>query len=200
MELEELKKVWNVKEPEVTYSKQALRDIFEVRTKRAVSRINRNMLWDGAFMILATIGFIAVTFALGLKDRFMISGELLLIATVLGIHYRIKHLTINKFHFANSGIVTSIRRITNKLKGYIILYKILIPTLSAALYLLYCLNVHFYKYGSYSLSALNASSIITVLLITVICYLITRRITQIMYGKELQKLQELSREFDTPNS
>ncbi|ELR69249.1 hypothetical protein C900_05320 [Fulvivirga imtechensis AK7] len=197
MELDELKRAWNTKSPKIEYTKTTLNDIFEIRTKRAVGKINRNMLWDAILMLIATAGFIVITFALGLKSRFMISGELILIATILGIHYRIKYLTINKFDFEDSGIGVAIRKVIKRLKGYIILYKILIPALSAVLYLLYCSNAYYYEYGSYSLSELGTSSIAPVLLITITCYLVAWKVTQIMYGQELKKLQELSNEFDT---
>lgn len=196
MELDELKKIWEAKNAEVKYSKPALKDIFEVRVKRAIGRINKNMLWDAILMITATVGFIAITFILGLKDRYMISGELLLIATILFIHYRIKHLTINSFNFENNGVGGAVKKVIRRLKGYIFLYKILVPAMTGGLFLLYQANLYYYQFGSYSLEVISGTTIFIALAIAVVAYFLTTWVTYNMYGKELIRLKQLSEDIE----
>ena len=196
MELDDLKRAWDVENPKIEYTKATLKDIFEIRTKRAVSNINKSMLWDAILMITATAGFIVITFALGLKSRFMISGELALIATILSIHYRIKYLTINNFNFEDSGMGTAIRKVIKRLKGYIILYKILIPVLSAGLYLLYNVNAHYYITGVYSFDAFSGMDVVVTMLIAIVSYLLIYGTTYFMYTGELRRLEKFCEELE----
>lgn len=190
MELEELKEAWKAKHENVHYSRNELNSIFEIKTKRALRGINRSMWIDAILMILATAGFVAVTFILGLKSRYMISGELLFVATLLGLHYRIKYLTFNKLDLTKDGIKAAITRVIRKVKGYLLLYKILIPTFAGGLFLLYEFNLHYYNTNEFILEQ-PFKSVGIALIIALLALVITNFVIHIMYGKELKKLEKL---------
>lgn len=193
MELDELKSAWNKASSEVKYSQAALKDIFEVRTKQAVGNMNRKMLWDALFMVAATAAFIALTFILGLRSRFMVSAELVFLAAILILHYRIKYLTINRFDFEATGIVTMLTKVVIRLKRYILLYRTAVPVLAAALYLLYRINVRYYQSGIYTTDAIEPADIGIAIAIAAATWALSYVITRIMYSKEVVRLENLVR-------
>ncbi|UII30271.1 hypothetical protein LVD17_18420 [Fulvivirga ulvae] len=189
MELDELKETWKNTAP-VHYNRKELDSIFEIKTRRSLQGINRSMLTDAVLMVLATAGLMTITFILGLKSRYIISGELLLVAILLGLHYRIKYLTFNKINLNKNSIKEAISRITKKVSLYLLLYKVLTPLVAVSLFVLYEANTNFYKTGYYSLNdplyVLVVASGIGILVLV-----LTHFITKAMYGKELQRLKQL---------
>lgn len=194
MELNELKKMWETEDQPLRYERAELTRIFEMRTKRAVARITKNMLLDAILMLVTTAGFVAVTFILGLKSRFVISGELMTIALILGIHFQIKYRTLHRLDFTTTGIQEAIQLVVRKLKNYIMFYKISIPLLSGGLFVWYRLNVHYYKYGTYTLDHPWREGVITGV-ITIAVFFLTLWLTRLMYGAELKKLQQLQKDL-----
>lgn len=189
MELDELKETWKTSNP-VHYNREELDSIFEIKTRRSLKSINRSMLNDAFLMVLATAGFITLTFILGLKSRYVISGELVLVATLLGIHYRIKYLTINKINLNQNSIKEAISLIIKKVRVYLVLYKVLTPLIAGGLYLLYEVNAHYYQAGSYSLAD-PVFSLGIAAGIALLALVLTHLITRAMYGRELGRLRQL---------
>ncbi|MEM6524858.1 MAG: hypothetical protein AAF693_13730, partial [Bacteroidota bacterium] len=60
MELEQIKR--HVLETQPTYSQAEIEDIFSIRTKKSLSKVNSNMFWDAVFMGLSVVGLVSVTF------------------------------------------------------------------------------------------------------------------------------------------
>ena len=194
MELDELKEAWKTRDKDVHYSRNELESIFEIKTRRSLREINKSMLTDAVFMILATAGFMSVTFILGLKGRYVISGELLLVATLLGLHYRIKYLTFNKINFNKNNIKEAVARIIKKVRVYLWLYKVLTPLIASGLFLLYQANLSYYQTGIYALNT-PFYSISIAAGIGILALILTHFITQAMYGKELNRLRKLYEEL-----
>ncbi len=97
MELEEVKDYIRKEQP--NYSRAEIQDILRIRTKRSLSRVNSTMFWDAVFMGLTVAMLVGVTFIIGLKDKYIISLELIGLAFCLFIHYRIKYRLLNKINF-----------------------------------------------------------------------------------------------------
>ncbi|MBL6449519.1 hypothetical protein JMN32_24620 [Fulvivirga sp. 29W222] len=193
MELNELKKTWQEAKP-VQYSRKELDSIFEIKTRRSLKSINRSMLTDAVFMVLVTAGFVSITFILGLKSRYIISGELLFIAILLCLHYRIKHLTLSRINLSENNITEAILQIIKKVKGYLLLYKVLTPLIAGGLFILYQVNTNFYNTGIYSLPR-PAFTIGIALSTGILVLALTHFITTTMYGKELKRLKQMYKDL-----
>ncbi len=125
MELEELKQRNWLKE--IKYSRAELESIFEVRTKSSVKDINRKMLLDALFMLLTTSILILVTFLLGLKSRYLISGQIIGFALLLLMHYKIKYIMLNRVSFHKDHIRKGIIKVYSRLRNYVVAYYIIVP-------------------------------------------------------------------------
>ena len=132
MELEELKSKLNVSD--VRYSTSELNEIFEVRTKHAVSKINQKMWFDAILMIFTAVTLIAATFLIGLQDRYLISSEIIILSMVLLLHYRIKYHLLNRINF-EEAFNKALKKVSHRLTIYMTVYVILIPLGVGILYL-----------------------------------------------------------------
>ncbi|UII26483.1 hypothetical protein LVD15_24830 [Fulvivirga maritima] len=197
MELDELRKSWKAQTDEVKYSKKEVDEIFEVKTKRSLKTLNRNMLTDALLMALTTLAFISVSFLLGLKDRVWISAELITMALVLTLHYKIKYHLINQFDFEVNGVKSAMIKTIDKLKRYIKIYKIGIPCISTLLFITYLIRVNFYQHGVYFSSDLLTWK----WALAPVCYLTTHLIVHVlakwMYGKSISKMESDLKKLDS---
>ena len=185
MDIDKLKKDWQQSTDDLRYSRAALNSIFEVKTKRSLRQINRSMWLDAVIMLLVTASFIVISFMLGLKDRYVISGELLLVALLLYIHYKIKRMMLNQVQFTDSNIKNVLERIISKMQVYLYAYSIIIPATGAGLYLLYQYNLSTYSRMPFTLAT---TDILITSCVGATLFLITRFICRLMYGHELDKL------------
>ncbi len=131
MELEELKtKKW---QNEVSYSLDELESIFEIRTKSTIKNVNRKMFIDAMLMLLTTTVLISTTFWLGLRSKYIVSGQIIGFACFLLMHYRIKYLILNNVNLLSNTIRDGIASVYKRLYNYIIAYYIFIPIFAISL-------------------------------------------------------------------
>ena len=189
MELDELKSKLDVSD--VLYSASELNDIFAVKTKHAVNRINRKMWWDAVFMVLTAATLIVTTFLIGLRDRYLISSEIIILSAALFIHYRIKYYLLNKINFEEkfNHAVTKVRR---RLRVYMRIYEVVIPLGIAALYL----NIQIDLIAMKHTEALDKIIRLgfTLPLISVV-YVLTKKLVHLIYGPDLEKLNTIVNEM-----
>lgn len=188
MELDDLKKL--IEERPISYSRNELESIFEIKTKRELNGINRKMRWDMIFMVITATVIIGVAFLLGLSDRFSLSVELILLVSVVSIHYRIKYFKINEINLSKYNLATGLTKSIKSLRFYIKLYRIFIPALATV----------FYGYQRWMLlktkkdlpdqiSEVLIESLL-VMIVGVSVYFLTKWMSEKLYGKELRKMEE----------
>lgn len=131
MEFDVLKK--QLEESAPHYSRNEIESIFEIRAKRTVSDFNKVMQIDLIVMAVVALLMVALTFALGLKEKYFISLEILLIAGLLYVHFRIKKAVIQR-QLANTGIILSIEKVISRIRCYVTVYKVLIPVIICSVY------------------------------------------------------------------
>lgn len=188
MELDELKDL--IKDKPVSYSRNELESIFSIKTKREVDGINKKMLWDMVLMIAMAAVIIGLAFLLGLRDRFSLSVEVVLLVALISIHYRIKHLKISRINLSRYDLTTGIKKVVKTLKLYLKLYTIVVPLLGSV----------FYGYQRWQFlriknnlpadvnNVLMESAILIAVGITI--YFITRWVSQKLYGKEVKRMED----------
>lgn len=132
MELDEIKR--SVESSHINYSRAEIEDIFRIRTRRSLSKLNSKMLWDAVLMFCSVVVLVVATFLIGLEDRYLISMEITGLAVLLYIHYRIKYYLLNRFNF-DIDIKTSAQKTVKRLSIYLNVYKLLIPVGITGLYL-----------------------------------------------------------------
>ena len=187
MELDELKELIN--EKPISYSREELESIFQIKTKRQLGEVNKKMRVDMILMILTALGIISVAFFLGLRDRLSLSAEVILLVGLVLIHYRIKYVKVNQINLFKYDVRAGVEKSVNSLKFYLKLYKIVIPFFTA----------FFYSYQRTVLLNIKGTipqgisewsfEIGIVLLIMVLTFFLTQWISQRLYGKELTKLE-----------
>lgn len=187
MKLEDLKKT--LIDGNIKYSNQELENIFELRTKRTLSTINKKMLADVLLMILTTMILVSSTFILGLKSKFIISGEIIGFSFIAFVHYQIKYRLLNVFNFEENSLLKSVIKIKNRLSNYLIFYKIIIPIFFSLLLTKYLFD----QYNNWN-DILDFWPLIGLTIL--ISFLIVNKLTSILYGKELRKLKEVIASFN----
>jgi hypothetical protein len=187
MELEDLKKT--LVDKKIKYSNQEIENIFEIRTKRTVSTINKKMMTDVILMILTTLILVSVTFILGLKSKFIISGEIIGFSLMAFVHYQIKYRLLNDFNFEKNSLLQSVTKIKNRLNYYLISYKIIIP-----IFFSFLLTKYLFDQDNNWNNILELWPIISAT--AIISFLIVNKLTSILYGKELRKLKEVIISFN----
>ena len=105
MGIEDLKK--DIQESQINYSRTEIEDIFRIRTKRSLSKINIKMLWDAVLMAVSVVVLVVATFMIGLKDKYLVSLEIIGVMLFLFIHYRIKYRLLNKLNFELDLVVSA---------------------------------------------------------------------------------------------
>ena len=182
MEFNELKRGWRQLDLErVKYSKEELDSIFEVRTKRNISKINKSMLVD-AILMMITAGFlIFTTFILNLQSRYLVSLEILGFVFVMLVHYKIKYTLINRQpDFESEDLLSGISVIVKRIKNYVLAYKLIVPLIICALYARF----------NYTAS-LDINYLWLLAPIFLGGFLIVHWTCRLMYGKALGELLEL---------
>ncbi|MEM7109412.1 MAG: hypothetical protein AAF519_14395 [Bacteroidota bacterium] len=190
MEFEKIKR--HVEENRPVYSKTELEDIFTLRTKRSLSKINSKMFWDALFMVFSVVILVIATFMIGLKDRISISLELVGLSAFLFVHYRIKYHLLNKPNI-DLSIKNSVKRSLKTLKTYLKLYQILIPTGVTALYLKIQWDLWFIM--DWSTPEITLRSTFSIL-IFVLIWMVTKKLIRVMYIPQTIRLHELISELD----
>ncbi|UII20058.1 hypothetical protein [Fulvivirga ligni] len=189
MTLENLKKDWNEKTQHAKYSKAELESIFEMRTKRSMKKLNTNMLMDAIFMMLTTVAFIAISYALGLENLLWISCGMVSIACTLLIHYKIKYRSLNHLNFEDQGIRSALSKSLNRLTMYIKLYKVAVPTISTILYLSYLIQLNYYKHQSLFSKELLTWKLAVAPVVFFASYLLVITLIRLMYKKTLEDIK-----------
>ncbi len=190
MELDELKNKLNA--VHIHYSAQELNEIFEIRTKRAVSNVNRKMLWDAILMVIVAAGLIAVTFLTGLKSRYLVSGEIVAMSVLLLIHYRIKYYLLNTIGF-DGNIRQAMFQCLNRMQLYMYVYWTVVPLGISLLYL--DLQNQLIRLIEPDTSELIVRYAL-VLPLGLVIFFITRKLTYVLYGQDMDRLRGLIREMD----
>lgn len=185
MELEQIKR--HVLETQPTYSQAEIEDIFSIRTKKSLSKVNSNMFWDAVFMGLSVVGLVSVTFVLGLKDKYLISIEIIGLAFCLLIHYRIKHRLLNRFNF-EIDIQNAAKRLVNSLSSFMRLYLWLVPSAISVLYLYIQFRLYHLSNWLIFETTVRFALVIPLLLITLF---LTKGLIRIMYQRHLDELKEI---------
>ncbi|MBL3657564.1 hypothetical protein [Fulvivirga sediminis] len=196
MELDELRKSWKAQTDEAKYSKREINEIFEVKTKRSLKVLNRSMLFDALLMIVTIVAFISYSFLMGLKDRLWISAELITMALVLTLHYKIKYNLINQLDFEANGVKSAMTKTIRKLKKYIKIYETAIPCISTLLFITYLARVNFYEHGTYFSSALITYKLAFAPLCYLATWLIVKFLAKWMYGKSILKMESDLKKLD----
>lgn len=183
MKLDDLK---NKNRP-IEYSRAELEGIFEVRTKRSIQNINRTMLKDALTMLLTAIVFIAITFGLGLSERYFIAIEIVALSLLLLIHYRVKYALLNNINLANEGLKVGLIKLLNRVNAYMTIYKMVIPLFTGLIYLR----------TIFILDSVSFPYIIILLPLTFTIYLLTRHFCDRIYGEDINKLKGLLIELES---
>lgn len=190
-ELDELKSTWNGKQ--LAYSKAALSDIFEVKTKRTVRAINRTMLLDYTLMLIAAAGLIALTFFLGLKSRYIVALEILTVTSLMIIHYGIKYRVINSVNLQHNDVKHSISKLSNRLNAYLLAYRVVIPVFIGAVYLKIQWNLLQIKGVEWQEELLAIGLAVPIMVLT---YFLVQWISKRMYGRAIEQLKQLKEQWD----
>ncbi len=173
----------------VQYSRTEINQIFEFKTERSLKSTNRKMLLDLLLMGVTTIILIAITFYIGLQSRFMVSGQIVIIACVLIIHYRIKYILLNNVDLTKDGIKSAVLKIKNRLEGYMVFYQAILPLFFALL----MVKFQFDTYGKWN-EVLGhwhytiATLVISFIVVKLLCYKI--------YGNDLSNFKKLFDSLD----
>ncbi|MEO0555432.1 MAG: hypothetical protein AAF149_19655 [Bacteroidota bacterium] len=190
MELDEIKK--SVESSQANYSRNEIEDIFRIRTKKSISKINSKMLWDAVFMLVTVVILVSATFMIGLKNKYLISFEIICMAAFLLIHYRIKYYLLNKLNF-ELDIKASIHVAVKRLKIYINIYKMIVPSAIAGFYL----KIQFDLFTITDWSVFEIAVRFGLFLpLSVLVFVITDRLTKLMYSNQLHELKSLSKDLD----
>jgi hypothetical protein len=180
MELEDLKE--RITDNTVNYSRTELEQIFQLRTKRTVSQINNKMLIDVLLMILTTAVLVTATFIIGLRSRYVVSGQIIGFSILIFIHYRIKHVLLNRTVNSKYGIREATKKLIHLLNIYINAYKIILPNFFALLVV-----KHFYDLSqNWEIVISNWPLILTAF---VFGFLAAYMSSKIIYGKEIERLK-----------
>lgn len=187
MELDKLK--GKVDFSTVKYSKDELDNIFQLRIKGNIASMNKKMLMDAILMGLVTSLLVAITFYIGLRNRYVISMELVGFAVLLLIHYRIKYVLLNNVNLHAQTVNSTVEKVYKRFKAYWIAYHWFVPMLSAALSIQLC-RVLNYQFDSWQL-------IVATVMTMIISWVITHNVVKRLYGKEYQSLQKINHRFQS---
>ncbi|HNP19633.1 MAG TPA: hypothetical protein PKL31_14445 [Fulvivirga sp.] len=187
MELEELKE--QIADSQVSYSRSELKEIFTLRTKRTVSKINRKMLIDALLMILTTALLVAATFIIGLRSRYVVSGQIIGFSLLIFVHYRIKSVLIKKAQNSDNGLQIGAEKLVRILNKYIYAYKIILPSFFSILTI-----KHYYDL-THNWSAVSDHWLI-IIIAAVTGYIAANITAKMIYGKELNKLKKIIEAMD----
>jgi len=190
-ELDDLKSTWD--DSQLKYSKAALSDIFEAKTKRTVRSINRTMLLDYTLMLIAAAGLIALTFFLGLKSRYIVALEILTVTSLMIIHYGIKYRVINSVNLQHDDVMQSISKLSKRLNAYLLAYRLVIPVFIGAVYLKIQWNLLQIKGVNWQEELLALSLAVPIMVLT---YFLVQWISKRMYGKAIDQLKQLKEKWD----
>ncbi len=182
MELEELKE--QVARNAVSYSRSELNEIFTLRTKRTVSKINKKMLIDVLLMILTTTLLVAATFIIGLRSRYVVSAQIIGFALLIFVHYRIKFILIKRAFNSEYGLRIGAKKLVSLLNKYIFAYKIVLTSFFSIL------TIKHYSDLAYDWSAIVEQWPI-IFIAAVTGYLAATITAKMIYGKELEKLNKI---------
>lgn len=181
MELDQLKKSY--KKSEVKYSSEELKSIFEIRTQGSIKSINNKMLIDALLMILMTLVLITITFTLGLRSKYMVSGQIAGFGIILLLHYRLKYFLLNNINFERNDIRSAIRKVFKIFKMYWYGYQIIIPAMTITL---------FAFVNEYAVLLKNIGPLFIYPIVGLISFFITSSLLKTIYGAEFKKLKELN--------
>jgi len=181
MDIDKLKEI---KTDAVKYSRAEINQIFELKTQRSLRSTNRKMLLDLLLMGATTILLITLTFFIGLQSRFLVSGQIAIIAGVLLIHYRIKYNLLNHVDLIGDGIKLAIVKIKNRLDAYLVFYQAALPPLFGLL----MLKFQFETYGSWN-EILDGWYYVAITL--VLSFFIVRVLCYKIYGDDLKNFKNL---------
>ena len=190
MEIEELKDRLN--KIDVHYSRQELDDIFGVRMQRMVSKVNRKMYWDAILMLLVSGTLVAITFSIGLKERYWVSGEIVVVSMLLLLHYRIKYYLLNRIDF-EGNVKQAITRCKKRLMFYMRLYWVVVPISMGVLYF----NIQLGLVGYPRLDDFQSVfRFLLVLPIAWVLFITTKKLTQFLYKEDVNHLDGLIHEME----
>ncbi len=190
MEIQELKDQFN--KASVHYSRQELNDIFEVRMKSTVDQVNKKMLWDAVLMLVVAGGLIMATFLIGLKQRYWVSGEILVVSLLLLLHYRIKYYLLNRFDF-EGNVMQALMRCKKRLLFYMKVYWGVVPSSIGILYLSIQTGLVGYPAMDDPGSILRFSLVFPIVWVL---FVITKKLTQFLYGEDITHLNGLIKEME----
>ena len=129
MELEELKKVWETSD-KISYSEEEINQVFEIRNKQTVFRLQRYLLKDTLWSVVIAAGFIAILFYFDFANRlgwtiaFIGLALTMVVTTALQSHWLYKSLLFE------TNIVQSLK-LTAKRLYRMKIYSLILPTLMA---------------------------------------------------------------------
>lgn len=187
MDIEKLKEI---KTDAIKYSRAEINQIFELRTARSLKSTNKKMLIDLLLMGVTTILLIAITFFIGLQSRFLVSGQIVIVAGILIIHYRIKYILLNNVDLTSDGIKSAVIKIKSRLEGYIIFYQVSLPILFTLLMLKFQLETH----GNWSNVLGNWYYLASTFIISIV---VVRLLCNKIYGNDLRSFKSLIAGLDS---
>lgn len=185
MELNDIKIEVNSKE--LRYSRSEIEDILRIRTKRSLSQINRKMMIDAISMIGSVWVLVTVTFLIGLKDRYIISLEIVGLASLLLIHYRIKYKLLNRLNF-EIDICSAAKKAAKRLSSFMLIYLWVIPTGISTLYLYIQLSLSILAEWSLEETIFRYGLVVPLILIGIF---LTRGLIKLLYQTHLDELNEV---------
>ena len=170
-------------------SREELQSVFESQTKNSLQTINRNMRLDAILMSVVAVIFITLAFVLNLQSRLFISLSLMALVTILLIHYRIKYLLINKLDW-KQDLRSVLQRLVNRLRLYMLVYKIAAPILVTCLYIAMQTNMFFYQYGHYQFDETYWIKQTVAIPVALVAFTFISWLTHKLYGRDLKNMQE----------
>ncbi|MEQ8476611.1 hypothetical protein [Fulvivirga sp.] len=181
MDIDKLKEL---KTDSIEYSRTEINQIFELRTVRSLKSTNKKMLIDLLLMVITTAFLIGITFFIGLQSRLLVSGQIVIIAGILIIHYRIKYMLLNNVDLSSNGIKPAITKIKNRLEGYITFYQLTLPPLFSMLMVKFQFDINGGWIGVFNKWYYVACIfVLSLIVVRFLCYKI--------YGKDMGRFKSL---------
>lgn len=204
MNLDELKYIWqahsSAQAAQEQHSQEAIRQMLYQRSRTALSRINRNILLEAAFMLLTLLGSIWMLWQQPANfDGMWIFLILLSVGSL--IFYRVKYQQLNRATLGRENLRHSLWEIARVMGHYMQLYTfmaVVVPVL-ACLALLYGYSVSAAEHGR-SLMDLDLTErgiLLGIMIIYgVFSYFATRWYIRRLYGIHHQELKSCLAELD----
>jgi len=204
MNLDELKHIWqahsSAQAAQEQHSHEAIRQMLYQRSRTALSRINRNILLEAAFMLLTLLGSIWMLWQQPTHFEGMWIFLILLSVGSL-IFYRVKYQQLNRATLGRENLRTSLWEVARVMGHYMQLYTfmaVMVPGL-ASVALLYGYGVSAAEDGR-SLMDLGWAEwgiLLGIMIIYgVFSYLVVRWYIRRLYGVHHQELTNCLAELD----